>query len=67
LESSWLVGKSSILRLGVERRRRLCAEDVETPFLKLLNEDGIEVTRDLTRALVAKLGGESRTVLEETR
>jgi hypothetical protein len=34
LEFWWLAGKSSTLRLGVERRRQLCAEDVETPFME---------------------------------
>jgi hypothetical protein len=39
----------------VERRRRFCAEDVETPFLeKLLSGDGIEVAGDLARVLTAK-------------
>jgi hypothetical protein len=33
LESWLLAGKSSTLRLGVERRRRPCAGDVETPIL----------------------------------
>ena len=31
LEFWWLACKSTTLRLGVERRRRLCAGDVETP------------------------------------
>ena len=39
LESWWLAGKSTTLRLGVERRERLCAGDLETSFFmeKLLS------------------------------
>jgi hypothetical protein len=49
-ESWWLAGESSTLWLGVERRRRFCAGDVETSFLR---GDGIEVIGDLAIALVA--------------
>jgi hypothetical protein len=47
-ESLWLVGKSSTLRLGVERRRRLCA-GTRRPLLcgKLRNEGGVKVTGTL--------------------
>ena len=39
LESWRLAGKSTTLRFGVERRRHLCAGDVETPpfLVKLLS------------------------------
>jgi hypothetical protein len=57
LESWWLAGKSSTLRLDVERRRRLYREDMETTFLHREGSsgDGIEVIGDLARVLVAKI------------
>jgi hypothetical protein len=68
LESWWLAGKSSILRLSVERRRRLCAGNVEIPSFveKLLSGDDIEVIGDLMRGWLLSLSGDSRRVPEKT-
>jgi len=61
LEYWWLAGTSTTLRLDVERRRHLCAGDVETPSFveKLLSGTRGQDDRGDLQALVA-MQGESR-------
>ena len=47
LELWWLAGKSTTLRLGVERRRRQCAGDGDPSFMAIsLSEDRDQGDRD---------------------